>query len=182
MVALESKAINMEDITNVRGHEVLSCLSSSFRWSLEQGMTSLVEPAVFFTQSVSVSSSLTRCTTATTQLMPHDLSSSDTHYPSSSSSIVINKQEKCTREASEGHLPADAAESITETGHRVDISNTVHSTQYNTGQHLYQPLSSKALRGLMATRDIRPGDYVITVPLSMIVSYDYILASDFVSV
>ena len=38
--------------------------------------------------------------------------------------------------------------------------------------------SASGLRGLMATRDIAPGDAVISVPLDLIVSYDTIMASD----
>jgi len=38
--------------------------------------------------------------------------------------------------------------------------------------------SGSGLRGLMACRDIRPGDTVISVPLDLIISYDYIMASD----
>ena len=30
----------------------------------------------------------------------------------------------------------------------------------------------------MACRDIRPGDTVISMPLDLIISYDYIMASD----
>ena len=34
------------------------------------------------------------------------------------------------------------------------------------------------LRGLMASRDILPGDALISVPLPLLASYDYIMASD----
>lgn len=38
--------------------------------------------------------------------------------------------------------------------------------------------SGSSLRGLMALRDIKPGDTVISVSLNLIVGYDYIMASD----
>ena len=34
------------------------------------------------------------------------------------------------------------------------------------------------LRGLMASRDILPGDALISVPLPLLASYDYVMASD----
>ena len=34
------------------------------------------------------------------------------------------------------------------------------------------------LRGLMASRDILPGDALISVPLSLLASYDYVMSSD----
>ncbi len=37
------------------------------------------------------------------------------------------------------------------------------------------------LRGLRACRDIAPGEAVISVPLQLLVSYGYIMASDLVS-
>ena len=38
--------------------------------------------------------------------------------------------------------------------------------------------SGGGLRGLMASRDILPGDALISVPLSLLASYDYVMASD----
>lgn len=38
----------------------------------------------------------------------------------------------------------------------------------------------QSLRGLAAGRELQPGEAVITVPKQMLISYDYIMASDLV--
>ncbi len=40
--------------------------------------------------------------------------------------------------------------------------------------------SAPPLRGLMASRDVKPGDAVVSVPLDMLISYDFIMATDLV--
>ncbi|GAX80941.1 hypothetical protein CEUSTIGMA_g8376.t1 [Chlamydomonas eustigma] len=146
--------------------------SALMRWSEGQGMTSLVQPATFYSlvaQGRTSSSCKDLRTSSSCKDLPPVLGSSssdarDARDIASSVSPLL-KQLDDPDEVSDGCPPHDNYKAVEE-----EVCSTIVNQK---------PLSSRGLRGLMAVRDIRPGEDVITVPLSMLVSYDYILASDF---